>query len=251
METSYKYMNCVPTVKIKYGQQDEIKDVWKQLITIDDINERRNKTNELIKAMEANSEKNGFFRNDEPIGIDPHGFNYGFTIDDPEIYHLFISMLKTLKEQYNTPEELLPFYGTFHTIQNYFGGMESDQDERLSLTSIIDFEVPSISVLKGKNCSMCVERASVAHNLWLLTGAKSHYVYSMTPKFKDDDKNDAHAFCIIEENGIYKMFDHSMQVFQRLEGNPIETILNGELLKVTTQSGEEIIYANSDLNLTR
>ena len=111
-----------------------------------------------------------------------------------------------------------------------------------------DIKIPSISAQKGKNCSLCVERASVAHNLWLLTGEKSHYINSLDCKFAvggAEYSNDGHAFCIVEIDGVYKLFDPTMQVYQKLVGNPIDKMLKGDAFEVLTKDGQEYIYANA------
>ena len=37
-----------------------------------------------------------------------------------------------------------------------------------------------------------------------------------------------------------------MQVYQKLEGNPIDKMLKGESFEISTKDGEEYIYANAN-----
>jgi len=244
-------LSIVAETKIKYGKEDEANSVWKKIINIKDADERNKKIDTFISLMEKNNKENGFIGRDEVVKI--NGLGNAFKLDDNQLYYLFFDTLKILKENNpNEPDSRILFHGIKSTIKNYFGGLGSNRQKRMILTSIEisddDIKIPSISLQRGENCSLCAERASVAHNLWLLTGTKSHYVNSSDCNFgsiSNEYINDGHAFCVVEIDRAYKLFDLTMQVYKKLDDNPIDKMLKGESFKITTKDGEEYTYANA------
>jgi len=240
-------LSIAAETQIRYGKEDGFADMWKKIISIDNSDDRKKQINKMLNLIENNKEDNGFISRDEVIEINKMGNS--FKIDDNELYYSFFEMLKLLKDNNpNEPDSRIVFHGIRNTIKNYFGGFGGNRKARMQLTSIEidddDIKIPSISAQKGKNCSLCVERASVAHNLWLLTGEKSHYVNSLDCNFGgvgNEYSNDGHAFCIVEIEGVYKLFDPTMQVYQKLDGNPIDKMLKGESFAVSTKDDEEYI----------
>ena len=242
---------------IKYGKEDTIKDSWKTITEIENDKEREEKINNILQIMESNKENNGFIARDDVVRINKIG--NAFKLDDTQLYYSYFETLKKFKEKFpNEPDGRIVFFAIRATIDTYFGGTYSNRDLRMSLTEIdITDEgaiIPSISLQKGKSCSLCVERASVAHNLWLLAGEQSHYVNSLDCKFEDtknEYSNDGHAFCIVEIDGVYKLFDPTMQIYKKLEDNPIDKMLKGEPFKVSSKDGREYTYANASCNNIR
>ena len=120
--------------------------------------------------------------------------------------------------------------------------------KRLNLTSIVadendEFIPPSISVLKNTGCAMCVEKSSVAHNLWLMCGKKCYYFTSKSV-FVSADNNDGHAFCVVEYDNKFRIFDAALGNYGLLENNPIETIKDNVPFKVTSKN-IPIVYVDS------
>lgn len=240
--------------QIKYGQQEVMKDGWKDIISIQNPVERRKKIDNVISLMERDKEENGFISRDEVVEINKNG--NGFKIDDNEIYYLFFDTLKYLKEnKTDANDEALSFLAVKSTVKNYFGGFGGNREERMKLTEVNEFNdlaTPSISAQKGKNCSLCVERSSVAHNLWLLTGEKSYYVNSKDCNFgnvSNEYANDGHAFCIVEIGGVQKLFDTTMQIYRAFHDfNPVEKMLNGEPFEITKED-QKYTYANASTSI--
>ena len=256
MQESYSSIGLptiAPDTRIKYGQEESIKELWKKIINIEDPQKRKEVINKLLNTVEENSEINGFITRDEEVKISEMGD--GFLLDDNELYYLFFDILRQQKNSSpDTSDTLIILHSIRNTLFTYFGGFEGNRRKRTELTSMIvtdddDLITPSISAQKGQNCSLCVERASISHNFWLLTGTKSHYVKSIACDFGDnlgEYANDGHAFCIIEENGVYKLFDPTMQIYKKLPDNPIEKMLSGKPFEVHDSTrNKSYIYANA------
>lgn len=244
--------------KIRYGKQSSAANFWKEIIGIEDNQRRKEKIDEFIEVMEKNKEENGFFCREDVVKINE--VSNGFKLDDKELYYEFFDTLRNLKKNYpQEPDFRILFHGVLNTVKNYFGGFNSDRNKRQHLTRTYvdendEYIIPSIANQKGKNCSLCVERASVSHNLWLLLGEKSHYVNSKDCKIgngNDEYRNDGHAFCIVEIDGVYKLFDPAMEIYMKLEGNPIDKMLKGEPFKVKNKNDESFLYANASVNKLR
>ena len=252
---------AVGSTNVRYGKDDNARKLFDDVIQEKDKKQLKKKAKILIDALEKNSENNGFFKLDEGIEINVGaGSDNGpkIKIDDVNIYKLFFELYSTIKN--NNPEMrdgVIHKIAVERTINAYFGEFKGDVNLRKTLTeSKFDLdkfiedpnykqEIPSISKLQGKNCAMCVERASVAHNLWLLGGYESYYIDASSIELADcDDK--AHAYCMVNYNGTFKLFDCSMGIYHRFEEsiNPVEDILNGEPL-VIDHSGKQYIYANA------
>ena len=99
----------------------------------------------------------------------------------------------------------------FDTVWQYFGGIDNI-NERLKYFPDIDDEeelgIGTLSSLKGQDVAMCVERASLAHNLF-----KSLNINS-TLKFLEimiDGKYDSHAFNLIEDNNKFYIYDSTLR----------------------------------------
>ena len=234
---NYKRLGKVAAeIKIQYGQEPDISDEWKRIIAIDDEVARHQEVDKLLDRMEQNSEQNGFFCADEKVDI---GAGCGFLLDDKEIYYNFFDNLKVLYQEQNgkSSEMLIILQAIKKTEQEYFGGFGANKSKREDLTAIeIDDEageiVPSIKNHKGQNCSLCVERSAVAHNLWLLAGKTAYYVDVTSGQVffegsSSDFRNDGHAYNIVEDGGIFRLVDLAMMNACNYKGNPIEDMENG------------------------
>ncbi len=237
---------------IRYGKQDGVDNIWKQIIGTEDQNERYKLVDLLIDKMEENAKANGFWRADEELKI---SFGIGTNavhLDDRNVYYMLFDILKKLYELNQKQEEPLVdgslFYNAIHnTIERYFGEYNGDSKLRLDLTSL-DFETfkyPSVSILKGKGCAACVEKAAFAHNMWLLFGRESYYVGSTSSKFKHTNDN-AHAFCIVRnKQGKLALYDQALENYGHLPDDTIDKILRGEPLVIDKPFKTYGIYANA------
>ena len=248
------------STNVRYGKQEDSKKLFNEILNIEDKEERNQKIIALVELLEKNSETNGFFKRDEEIKINiGAGSDIGpqIKLDDIELYTLFFELFATLKKHNPEANDNVVYkVAVEQTILRYFGQFNGDSALRTRLIDVeFDFdrieeenykpEIPSISKLKGKNCAMCVERASVSHNLWLLGGYESYYIDASSIKL-EGYKDEGHAYCIVNYNGTFKLFDCSINVYFRFgEGiNPIEDILNGKPLVVEVKD-KKYIYANA------
>ena len=259
MEKCYSYVQgktldqmSLNGTSIKYGKQEDIKDYWKQIVENDNQTARHFLVDRLLEKMQANCDKNGFWCPEEEIqttfGIERNAVH----LDDKNIYYTFFDTLRVLHDknkQTQTPQQdgTLAVRSVFSTIENYFGKFNGNLDLRNQLTELNfeTFEYPSISVLQNQGCGACVEKAAVAHNLWLLMGRESYYVSSTSSKFENSN-DEGHAFCIIKNGeGGFMLYDHAMNNFGALQGDPIETLLSGQPLVIGEPFNNHGIYANA------
>lgn len=237
---------------VRYGKQEGIEDVWREIISCEDQNERHSRVDALIAKMEENTEANGFWRADEVLKIGFGISTNGLHLDDRSIYYMLFDVLKELeKMNKKLPKPLSDgslFYNAIHnTIDMYFGEYNGNAKLRNTLTEL-DFETfehPSVAVLKGKCCAQCSEKAALAQNMWLFFGRESHYVCSTSSKFNHcDDK--AHAFCIVRNTmGKLSLYDQALENYGHLPDDTIESILKGEPLVIDKPFETYGIYANA------
>lgn len=232
------------TISIQYGKQSDIENEWKSIIEIENVDERKNRIDLLLEKLEQNTEQNGFFGTKQEVLISALHNNVVF-FNDKEMYYQFFDTLRSFsklnKDGQQFSEGAIIKKAIEETEKAYWGGFGCHRDTRLAKTKaeVVDdeYKIPSISNLKGQNCSACMERAVMAHNLWLLTGKTSYFLNVSASECdfeqeSDEYKNDGHAFSIVEYDGKYRLFDLSMNNFCILQGNPIEDIENGKPLKV-------------------
>lgn len=241
--------------KIYYGRQDN--SPWEKIIEIEDPRKRNLEIDKLLANIARNNEENSFFNPSTTLSIPLTG--NGFKLDDPNLYYLFFEILKALKEK-NPPYEksYLTLKAVITTIKVYFDGLETNNTIHDELTYIKidnltqDRITPSISKQRGKNCSSSTERASIAHNLWLLLGYKSYFITAMNCSFQTSKHSytGPHSFCIIEQDGKFKLFDATTGIYKKLENNPIESILKGHPLTIQTDDKSNYVYA-SGTDLTK
>ena len=136
------------------------------------------------------------------------------------------------------------------TILQYFGKTSEKARtlRKAHIENIYDSEndkfiYQSIKQQKGTGTAICTEQSSVAHNLWLLAGASSYYIYSSDCKMEnigEEYVNDAHCFCIVEYDGKFRLFDTSLNSFYLFEENPIEQIKSGKPIVIDSADGKKI-----------
>lgn len=244
-------------VTIRYGLENGLRHEWKNIINIKDEEKRNQKIDDLIDRLEQNAEGNGFFKSQDKVAINIFS---GFRIDDKEIYYDFFKRLRKiynllLKSEKKEIEGFAIFSAIKETIQVYFGNDKKDaMRERMNLTAIVadendDFIPPSIKVLKDSGCGMCVEKSSVAHNLWLMCGKKSYYITSKSV-FVNENNHDGHAFCVVEYDNKFRIFDAALGNYGLLDCNPIETIKDNVPFKVTNKN-VPIVYVDNVLTNQR
>ena len=237
------------TISIQYGKQPDIEDEWKKIVELEKVEDRKKQIDILLTKMEQNAEENGFFGAEQQVVINKL-HRKAVLFNDKEMYYQFFEILRNnyLSEKDNISSGAIIKRAIEETEMSYWGSFQSDKTKRLDLTTseIITQDdpnlpditiIPSISKLKGENCSACMERAVMAHNLWLLTGKTSYFINVSASECdfgqeSDEYKNDGHAFSIVEYDGKYRLFDLSMNNICMLQGNPIEDIENGKPLKV-------------------
>ena len=200
---------------------------------------------ELVSKLENNKETNGFFSSDDVVKIDSTN---GFKIDDKEIYYLFF---ETVREGFQKTGELslgIVYRAIRYTLTRYFGKpLDNWQVLRMEFTTPDldnDWEYPSISKQRKRGSAVCVEQASVSHNLWLLCGVKSYYIQSKDVKTDLGEGDDGHSFCVVEYNGTFRLFDTTLGVFEVLDYDPIELMRKGEPFEIETD-GKRTIYTNA------
>ena len=237
---------------VRYGKQEGIEDVWREIISCEDQNERYARVDALIAKMEENTETNGFWCAAEELKISYGIGNNAVHLDDRSIYYSLFDILQQLcemnKKRANPLTDGSLFYNAIHnTIEIYFGEYQGNEKLRLDLTEM-DMEIfkyPSVSVLKGKNCAACVEKAALAQNMWLFFGRESHYVCSTSAKFKHTNAT-AHAFCIVRNTmGKLSLYDQALENYGHLPDDTIESILKGEPLVIDKPFETYGIYANA------
>jgi hypothetical protein len=264
MEKSYSYIQkktmdqmSINGTSIKYGKESNIDEYWRQIANCNDQSSRYEMIDQLLMIMENNAAQNGFWRADDEIRITFGIGSNAVHLDDKNIYYNFFDNLNYMynkNNEFDVPlkDGAIALRSVFGTIENYFGAYNGDINLRHQLTDMNfdTFEYPSISVLKGKGCGACVEKAAVAHNLWLLMGRESYYVSSTSSKFENSN-DEGHAFCIIKNSqDRYMLYDHAMNNFGPLSGEPIQTLLNGEPLVIKEPFKNQGVYANA-LNLEK
>ena len=240
---------------MQYGQQEGIQDQWKEIIN--QTNEVATKTqiDELIKTMENNSDNNGFFCANDDVAVDSMN---GFKLDDPELYYLFFENLKVMSNQLKQGDKIptdgiIIFKSVEKTVKDYLGMPKRNaREQRIALTSVEitdddEFIMPSIKKQRGQGTGLCTERAAIAHNLWLLAGKTSYFINTRQCELSGDQQyaNDGHAFCIVEYDGKFRMCDFALNNCGLMQGNPIQSIKNGEAL--TFGSSAQNTYVSAAL----
>ena len=243
---------------IHYGIEDGITNEWENIINTKDTEEKKKKIDALIERLEQNSQTNGFFKSQDKVSISAF---CGVKLDDKEIYYLFFAKLEKiykllLKAEKKEIEGFAIYSAIKETLQTYFDKDKNDtpfdlkeaNKKRFNLSAITanendEFIPPSISVFKNSGCAMCVEKSSVAHNLWLMCGKKSYYFTSKSV-FVDASIDDGHAFCVVEYNNKFRIFDPTLGNYGILDCNPIELIKDNIPFKVTNKN-VPIVYVQT------
>ena len=261
-------------LRVRHGVEKSIEDNWKNIIREVDPYQRKTMIDALVKTLQENCEQNGFIGADEKIPTIRHMMmNDGVKFDDPELYYVFFDKLaKNSTDQRFLDDEYRGIASTvLQTVQEYFGRVGQDTDERKRLTQVdmardadekvirdangdIVEVVPSVGVLRGKNLAQCAERAAASHNLMLLLGKPSYLIESQDTAFNvGEGIHDSHAFVIFEPaHNDFRMFDPTLNNYCSLSNNPIQEMLEGKPLVVNADNGVKHpgVYANNS-NITK
>ncbi len=231
---------------VRYGTEENIENEWKKIVLEKDKSVRNKLIDTLVERLSNNSNINGFFSKNEIVDINTMKMQC-FKLDDLEIYYSFFDNLAHFYNKTNQAA-LSILKAIIKTEGDYFGCLPNTVTaktrEKIAKIDINtdEFIIPSIKSFKGLNCAACVEYASLSHNLWLLAGVKSHYVLSKDVSFDGVKSEEGHAFVIVDYKGKFLMCDLVNSVFNVLNENPIEKMLNGEKLVVNN-----IIYSNASI----
>lgn len=223
---------------MQYGSDPSIKGKWKEIMLIDDRDQRNAAIDKLIDLMEANSENNGFISSDQELVIYPN-LNCSIYPDDREIYYMFFDNLKQMYNFYEGKNTSYIYSEAIQmTLHDYFGDHKVDYQKRHDLTRIKEgpdgkMKNPSIKVLKGQDCAACVENSAISHNLWLIAGQESYFINNPMVK---------HTYNIVKIGGkTTLLYDYSRNSIGELHFDPIEKIRNNETVAI-----DDFIYHDPD-----
>ena len=111
-------LSIASETNIRYGQEEGFIDVWKKIIGIDNIDERKKQIDKIITSIESDKDDNGFISRDEAVEINKIGNS--FRIDDIELYYSFFEMLKLLKDNNpNEPDSRI----VFHAVNKFLSSI--------------------------------------------------------------------------------------------------------------------------------
>lgn len=132
--------------------------------------------------------------------------NDGFLIDDPTIYTLLISKIKSISS-ISTPSDVLNIIQ--ETINEYFGGLslEGDEENRTKLIQTFfnkyaddDYmHYQSISDYRNNHTALCTERSAIAQNLISFLGGDAYFMMGHLSR-NNGISNLNHAFTIIKDS---------------------------------------------------
>jgi hypothetical protein len=137
-------------------------------------------------------------------------------IDDPDIYTSLLRVFREFKSSegwQNLPIRSYYLNAIQYTVGRYFGNFVGDSHtenrNRSMYTDHTESESPAISVseFKGKQSAVCAEKAPVAQNLLVFSGATSRLVASSTCKIPADAEPSAHYFNIVSTDKGHFIFD--------------------------------------------
>jgi hypothetical protein len=249
-------------LKMVYGKQENVANDFQQILDEKDPEKRKNLINKYVDLFDKQKENNGFIGKKDLVKSQG---NSGFLMDDLSIYEMFFSNMIYVKNAHKeAPIGAITKKAIDLTIDQYFGLDSPDKQYRNSLSRAKYFDrdevkneedmiqYPSIAVLKGKGLALCSEKATVSHNLWLLTGVTSYLIESVDSQFTnipEEYKNDSHLFNIVQYNGKTLLVDYSLNNFAKINNDSIEKMFNGEPLIVLADNNHNVknpgIYANA------
>ena len=244
------------TLQVHYGIEEGFSGKWEEVIKEKDLEKRKKKIDEMIDNLEKNKNKNGFFGKEDVVSV---GNMNGFMLDDRDIYYAFFENLikyeefgKKLEKPYKSGQII--YRAIIDTVEQYEKKIMKKLTEYTFDAEKETFTYPSIKEQKGKGSGICVEQATVSHNLWLLAGIQSYRIYSLDCKsdnVSEEFKNDGHCFCVVEYDGKFRLFDTVLDRYALFEEDPIELLRNGKPL-VHEKDGSKMIYygASKVSNLT-
>lgn len=158
----------------------------------------------------------------------------GYHFDDTDFTYKYpLTVLTEINK--NTPINQDNYSGivlstAFRSIIDYFGNIHASPDQikkrdiLLSKNSDLDFDnendmkIANISIFKGENCGICMEKAIFTHNFLLLLGIKDNITTGNVYLTDSEDKqiensNDHHVFNIVtKDNGTQFLVDCTLAV---------------------------------------
>lgn len=233
------------------GKIEGSENMWKDIILCEDDEKRVKMIDSYVKIASADS--NGFFGLNDIIST---GQGRGFVLDDMNLYYEFFKNLKMYFD-YNESLEFKHNEGSVldnairKTINDY-AGLGCDREKRLQLTQSTvtddgDIKFPSIREQYKKGTLLCTEKASIAHNLWLLSGRTSYFCFTSSDTLSGGEEfsNDMHNFTIIDNGHGLTLYDVAMNNYCKLPEDTIEKTLQGQPL-VVTKVNNPGVYADPD-----
>ena len=146
MEKVYSELgiSALPNVKIRYGQENSIKDLWKNIIAISDAEKRKKCIDDLLDILQANENQNGFFGKSDKVDC---GAAHCFLLDDKNLYYMFFDNLRELSKQNvdgKVTDGSIINQAIKATIQQYAGGNGVNKALRWKLTELTGENVCAI-----------------------------------------------------------------------------------------------------------
>jgi hypothetical protein len=140
----------------------------------------------------------------------------GLLLNDEQIYSMIFEELKNLRTQNQfenaTLRNILPLL-IYRVISKYFGNffadetIEPENEEFYLDRSAVDSPPVSLSELKGKGFSVCVERAAMAQNLLSFVGLNPILVMGKLQLADDQTPTSLHLFNVVKSPKGYSIFE--------------------------------------------
>lgn len=147
------------------------------------------------------------------------------TVDDEEIYIIFLNNL--FNSKFNINGKVYPKIknSVINTLEQYFGKFKVKNKEKIYIRrdNYSDNEtnnVIGISKFKNTGIDLCLEKAMLVQNLLSIIDIKTYFVTTNVTYINDpNDKYEAHAFNIIKFCGKTRMFDCSLGLYDVYDKN--------------------------------
>jgi hypothetical protein len=208
------------------------------------LNELENQSKNDTQEILANDFKKGFIGKETEIHAG-EGTDLNLFIDDDNLYLNFANFIKT--QNVKNIFSLLTLTQKF--VSDLFG-QKGNAENRLNKYSSF-FEVigqeqktkVSIKDFYGNNTAECLERSAAAQNLLSFIGVDTTLVNG---KLKTNDKDELHAFNLIENKGEKILFDVTNPIYFEKDGKtcsaPYIFKLNGDNHALLNNEKREYCY---------
>ena len=247
------------SINVHYGKDEKAEIIFEKLLKIKDAELRKVEIDKFIDYLEENSDKddpktgNGFYSKSKVIYAEKGPLTKSgaqFKIDDNEIYYLFFNNWLAIRQEYpNSSNDAITHTAIRYTLLDYFGQDFGNVNKRQKLLqpeiNSNEIAAKSIQILKREHCALCTEKATVANNLWIISGNESYCIDGPIDFSEIGIYDEEHQFLIVKSNdGTYRLFDYAMgfaKLFDENE-NPIDVILKGSPLVYENKFGETLKY---------